>query len=204
MTDKSYGEKASEESIEKTKAALEANGFNVVVVDKPLDAKTAVLDMVDEGAEVFTAASVTLAETGLADELNGNKYVSVRNKFMALYGQQDKAKEMRQIGSVSDFALGSVHAITEEGQVLVASASGSQIPNYVYGATKVIWVVGSQKIVSNMNHAFERLETHTFALEDARALVAYGKHSSINDVFIMRKDLASRVTIVIIREAIGF
>jgi len=204
MTDKSYGEKANEESIEKTKLALEANGFNVVVVDKPSDAKTTVLGMVERGSEVFTATSVTLTESGLADELNGDKYVSVRNKFMALYGQQDKAKEMRQIGSVSDVALGSVHAITEEGQILVASATGSQLPNYVYGATKVIWVVGSQKIVSDMNHAFERLETHTFKLEDARALVAYGKNSSINDVFIMRKDPSNRVNIVIIREAIGF
>ena len=204
MTKKPFGERASEESIEATKKALEANGFKVVIVDSPKDAKTTVLEMVEKGSEVFTATSATLDAAELTEILNSNEYVSVRNKFMALYGQKDKAVEMRRIGSASDYALGSVHAITSQGQVLVASATGSQFPNYAYGASNVIWVVGSQKLVSDMDEAIERLETHTFALEDKRALVAYGKHSSINELFIMRKDATARVTVVIVREAVGF
>jgi hypothetical protein len=100
----------------------------------------------------------------LTEELNSDKYVSVRNQFMPLFGQPDKQNEMKRIGSASDYALGSVHAITEDGQVMIASASGSQLPNYVYGAQNFIWAVGSQKLVKNLDEAFERLETYTFPL----------------------------------------
>src|SRR5437868_9977692 len=106
---------------------------------------------------------------------------------MALYGQADKRKQMKQIGSVSDYALGSVHAITEDGQVVVASASGSQIPNYAFGAEHFIWAVGSQKLVKDLGEAIDRIENYAFQLEDERAQKAYGMHSSINKLLIYRK-----------------
>src|SRR5205085_11522998 len=124
--------------------------------------------------------SVTLDKAGLTEELNSNKYISVRNQFMQFYGQPEKAVEMKRIGSGADYAVGSVHAVTEDGQVVIASASGSQLPNYAYGASNVIWVVGSQKIVRDLNEALERIEDYTFHLEDERALAAYGMNSSIN------------------------
>jgi len=199
-----YAQAASEDRIAKTALALEQNGFEVFIVDDLAELKTKVLEIIPEKVEVFTATSVTLDEAGLTDVLNSDKYTSVRNMFMPLYGQEDKQLEMKRIGSASDYAIGSVHAVTEDGQVLIASASGSQLPNYAYGARHFIWAVGSQKLVKNLAEAFDRIETHTFQLEDERAQKAYGAHSSLNKILVYRKEPTGRGTVIIVRETVGF
>jgi LUD domain len=205
MLVKDYSQVASRSSVIEAKNELEKNGFKVEVVDNLKQARDKVLSLIPAGSEVFTATSVTLEESGLNQELNeSGKYVSVRGKFMPLYGQKDKAVEMRRIGSGSDYTVGSVHAITEDGQVVIASASGSQIPNYVYGASHVIWVAGTQKIVEDLAEAFDRIENYTFHLEDKRAQKAYGAHSSLNKLLVYRKETQGRVTIVLVNENVGF
>lgn len=204
MTEDHFGEVATEQELQQTQQALEANGITVRVAETLAEAKEIVLAMVPKGSEVFTATSATLQEAGLADELNTDQYVSMRNKFMELSGQPEKRHEMRRAGSVSDYALGSVQAVTQEGEVLVASATGSQLPNYVFGADHVIWVVGTQKIVADMNQAMQRLQEHVFPLEDVRSLKAYGVNSSINQLHIFKKDPAHRITIVFVKQSAGF
>jgi hypothetical protein len=199
-----FAQPASRTEVDEAIRALETNGFKVKLVDTLEQAKQAVLEIIPEKAEVFTATSVTLDKAGLSDVLNSDKYTSVRDKFMTLYGQPDKAVEMKRIGSGSDYTVGSVHAITQEGQVLIASASGSQIPNYVYGASNVIWVVGSQKIVKDLAAGLDRIENYTFHLEDERAQAAYGAHSSLNKILIYREETASRITIILVKETAGF
>jgi hypothetical protein len=199
-----FAEAASDSEIKKAKEALEAKGLKVKIVDNLGQASKAVTGLIPKGSQVFTATSVTLDKSGLTEELNSNKYDSVRDKYMALYGQEDKAVEMRRIGSASDYAVGSVHAITEDGQVVIASASGSQLPNYVYGASNIIWVVGTQKIVKDLNEAFDRIENYTFHLEDERAKKAYGSGSSINKILIYRKDPTNRATVILVKETVGF
>ncbi len=199
-----FAEPATDGRIAKAKAALESHGFQVEVVDNLEQLKAAVLAKIPAGSEVFTATSATLDNAGLTEELNSDKFVSVRDKFMPLYGQPDKQLEMKRIGSASDYAVGSVHAVTEDGQVLLASASGSQIPNYAYGAKHFIWVIGSQKIVRNLDEALERIENYAFHLEDRRALKVYGNHSSINKILIYRKEPTGRGTIIIVKEPVGF
>ncbi len=199
-----FSKAASEDKIANAKSALENNGFKVKVVNDLSELHDAVIDQIPEGSEVFTATSVTLDKANLTEELNSDKYVSVRNKFAPFYGQPDKELEMKRIGSASDYAIGSVHALTEDGQAVIASASGSQLPNYVYGAKNFIWAVGSQKIVSDLEEALERIEDYTFHLEDERAQKAYGAHSSLNKLLIYRKEPTGRGTIYIIREPVGF
>jgi hypothetical protein len=199
-----FAQAASSSEIDTAAKALERNGFKVTIVEDLKQAKQEVQKLIPAKSEVFTATSVTLDKAGLTDELNSDKYISVRNKFMQYYGQADKAVEMRRIGSGSEYTVGSVHAVTEDGQVVVASASGSQLPNYVYGASNVIWVVGSQKIVKDLNEALERIQDHTFPLEDERAQNAYGAHSSINKLLIYRKETTERVTVILVKEPAGF
>jgi hypothetical protein len=202
--DNKFAKVASNTEIATTKAALEANGFKVKVVENLAAARATVENIIPKKAEVFTATSVTLDKAELTEVLNSDKYTSVRNKFMALYGDPSKAVEMRRIGSGADYAVGSVHAVTEDGEVLVASASGSQLPNYVYGASNVIWIVGAQKIVPDLAEAFDRIENYAFHLEDKRAMGAYGVHSSLNKLLIYRKETGGRVTIILVKEAVGF
>lgn len=199
-----YTETAPLEAVKKTKQALEANGFKVKVVDTLQDAREAVLDMVPEGAEVFTATSVTLSEVGLDSELNEpGRYVSVRDKINAI--APEKEVERRRMGAAADYMVGSVHAVTENGQVYIASNSGSQLPGYVYGASNVIWVVGTHKLVKDANEALDRLETHTLPLEEERAQKAYGAGSQISKLLIYRKEpQPGRTTVVLFNEPVGY
>jgi len=201
-----YAQLASEQSIKTTQEALEKNGFQVKVVENLAAAKDEVLSIIPKGSEVFTVASVTTDQAGLLPILNDSgDYISNRKEFMALWGKEDKKLEMRRIGSVSDYVVGSVHAITEDGQALIASASGSQIPNYVFGANHVIWIVSTKKIVKDLNDGLKRIEEYSYPLEDKRAQQAYGSHSSLNKILIYKKETTpDRVTVIFIKEDVGF
>lgn len=201
-----FAELADEASLAKAKKALEANGFEVFVVNSGAEAKAKVLELIPEGAEVMTNASKTLDEIGISKEINeSGRYDAIRPKMMALYGDPSKKREMRKIAAAPDFALGSVHAITEHGEVIIASASGSQLGPYPYSAGKVIWVAGTHKIVDDHDHGRRRIKEHTFPLENERAKVAYGFGSAINKELTIRGDGApGRYTLILIREFLGF
>lgn len=203
MITKDYASVASVEAVEKTVEALQENGFKVTVVDNLEEARETVLRMVPKGSEVFTATSVTLTESGLQEALNDpDTYQPVRDKINAL--TEDRGVERRRLGSASDYTVGSVHAITEDGEVLIASNSGSQLPGYVYGATNAIWVVGTQKLVQNLQEGFDRLDEHTLPLENARAQKSYGADSQVSKLLIYRKEPRGRVTIVLVKQAVGY
>jgi len=200
-----YDTAADEATIEKTAQALEANGFKVTVVENGETAKEAALALIPKGAEVMTMTSKTLTTLGIDKQLNeSGEYDAVRNKLNAWYGDESKKSQARKLGAAPDYAIGSVHAITADGHVLIASATGSQLPAYLYGAGTVIWVVGAQKLVSDRATAEDRLRQHVFPLEDARAKEAYGFGSSINYEVFYNKDKAGRVNIILVKEALGF
>ncbi len=204
MTEK-FSELATDETINKTKEALEKNGIAVVVVETGAEAKAKVLEMVPEGAEIMNMTSVTLDSIGLAEAINApEKTGSVRNK-LATMDAKTQGPEMRKMGAAPEWAVGSVHAVTEDGKVFVASASGSQLPAYAYGASHVVWVVGAQKIVKDANEAVERIQNYVFPLENERALKVYGEGSSVNKILIFNKESAKdRITMVIVKEKLGF
>ena len=159
-----------EQTLAATVVALEEHGFSVEVVDDLDAAREAVLARIPEGSSVMTNTSVTLQETGIADAINdGGPYESARNKMFAL-DFATQLQEMKAIGGQPDYALGSVHAVTRDGTLVIASASGSQLASYAWGAANVIFVVGAQKLVPTLEAAHERIYQHSLKLEDARAL----------------------------------
>src|SRR6266567_3881469 len=116
------------QTLSATVVALEEHGFSVEVVDDLGAAREAVLARIPHGS------SVTLEETGIADAINdGGPYESARNKMFAL-DFATQAQEMKAIGGQPDYALGSVHAVTRDGTLVIASASGSQLASYAWGA----------------------------------------------------------------------
>ena len=123
----------------------------------------------------MTNTSVTLQETGIAEAINGGgPYDSARNKLNEL-DFATQLQEMKAIGGQPDYALGSVHAVTHDGTLVIASASGSQLASYAWGAANVIFVIGAQKLVPDLEAARERIYEHSLKLEDARAIAAYGR-----------------------------
>ena len=196
---------ASEESISRTVAALKANGITAVVVENGEEAKKKVFEILPKGAEVMTMTSATLDALGISGEIvESGKFNSVRKKMMVL-DWKTQGRELRKLGAAPDWAVGSVHAVTEDGKVVVASASGSQLPAYAYGSGNIIWVVGTNKLVKNLDEAFERIYKHSLPLEDARARKVYGFGSSVNKLLIFNREFVpGRITMILIKEKLGF
>lgn len=199
-----FGKVADDGAIKTAVKALNENGFETQVVDNREAAKAAILKLIPAGSEVLTTSSITLMELGLLDEFNSEKYVSVRSKIMPIASDPNKQQEVRRLASAPHFVTGSVHAVTQDGHLMIASASGSQIAPEVYGASKVVFLVGAQKIVKNIDEGMKRIHEYTFPLEDKRALKAYGAHSSINKLLIYYKERPERVCVIIIKENIGY
>jgi acyl-CoA hydrolase len=193
-----------DQALAATVVALEEHGFSVKVVDDLDAARQAVLTRIPRGSSVMTNTSVTLTETGIADAINdGGDYESARNKMFAL-DFSTQAQEMKAIGGQPDYALGSVHAITRDGTLVIASASGSQLASYAWGAANVIFVAGAQKIVPTIEAARERIYQHSLKLEDARAQAAYGQHSYVGKILEIHQELPGRIHIVLIRQPAGY
>ena len=193
-----------EETIAATVVALEEHGFSVEVVDDLAAARAATLARIPHGSAVMTNTSVTLDETGIAAEINeGGQYDSVRKAMFAL-DFETQAQEMKAIAGQPDYSLGSVHAVTRDGTLLIASASGSQLASYAWGATNVIFVVGAQKLVPDLASAHDRLYQHALKLEDARMQAGYGQHSFVGKILEIRQELPGRIHIVLVREPVGF
>jgi acyl-CoA hydrolase len=187
-----------------TVVALEEHGFSVEVVDDLDAARRAALARIPHGSSVMTNTSVTLQETGIEDAINGGgPYESARNKMLAL-DYQTQVQQMKQIAGQPDYALGSVHAVTRDGSLVIASASGSQLATYAWGAANVIFVVGAQKFVPTLTAAHERIYQHSLKLEDARAQATYGQHSSVGKVLEIHQELPGRIHIILIRQQVGF
>ena len=199
-----FAQPASEEQIARTVVALEANGIRAIVVDDRAAALEALLDLLPDGAEVFTATSQTLEAIGALPAINqSGRYDAIRPKLMKM-DRQTQGREMRKLVASPDYVVGSVHAITEQGQVLVASGGGSQLAPYVYGAGKVLWVAGAQKIVADLNEGLRRIDEHSFPLEDARMRELRGVGSQVGKVLIFNSEPRGRTTLILVREALGF
>jgi hypothetical protein len=193
-----------DETLAATVVALEEHGMGVEVVDDLDAARDAVLARIPEGSTVMTNTSVTLEATGIADAINdGGPYDSARNRMFAL-DFATQGQEMKAIAGQPDYALGSVHAVTRDGTLVIASASGSQLASYAWGAANVVFVVGAQKLVPDLTAARERIVEHSLKLEDARAYAAYGQNSVVGKVLEIHQEPPGRIHVVLIRQSVGF
>jgi hypothetical protein len=201
---------ADKKTVDKTINALQKNGIIVHYTENSEQAKAKFFELLPIGAEVLNMTSITLLDMGIVKEiLESGKYNAIRNNW-AKMDRKAHEKEMRQQGAAPDWSVGSVHAVTEEGQVVIASATGSQLAAHVYGAKNVIWVVGTQKIVKNLDDAMKRIYEHILPLEDKRARKAYNipdnmPGSSVNKLLIFNKEYqAGRIHLVFVNENLGF
>ena len=194
-----FGQLAADERVVKTARALQANNIQAVIVENGQEAKEKVLELIPAGAEVMCMSSVTLDAIGLS-ELD-----TVKKQLMAM-DRATQGREMRKTGSAPDWTIGSVQAVTEDGQVVMASNSGSQLPAYAYGAGKVIWVVGVQKITANLDAALKRIYEYVLPLESERVKIAYGMdRSNVSKLLVINKEIVpQRITMILVKERLGF
>lgn len=193
-------------TIEKTAQALTANGMQTIIVENGAEAKKKILDLIPQQAEVFTSTSVTLDTIGISSEINtSDKYNSVRNTLNGM-DRNTQSSEMQKIGSAPDWIIGSVHAVTEKGEVMIASNTGSQLAPESYGANHVVFVIGAQKLVKDIEEGFKRIYEHSLPHEAERARKAYGvTGSNVSKILIINKEIKQeRITIFLVKEVLGF
>ncbi len=207
MKNNKFATLASTASIDKATTALTAHGITVHVADNSDGAKKLVHALIPKGAEVMTASSITLENLGITKEINeSGKYKSVKEELSKLNRVTDSLT-MQKIGAAPEYIIGSVHAVTEDGKVLIASNTGSQIPGYVYGASHVVWVVSTKKIVKNLDEGFERINKYVLPLEDKRLKSVYGPQveSQVRKLLIVNSEITpNRINLIFVKEDLGF
>jgi len=200
-----FSQLAEDEQIKRTAKALEANGIHTLIAENSKDAKRMFFELIPEGAEIFLGASVTLEKLGIKDEVDkSGRFDALRPKMFAM-NRETQGREIRKLGGAPDFAAGSVQAVTEDGHVLIASKMGSQLGPYASGAGQVIWVVGAQKIVKDLNEGLRRIEEYSRPLEEMHMQELYKVGTEVNKILIVNKEVRpGRTTMIIVKEQLGF
>ncbi len=202
--DDDFAAAASREALERAQASLSAHGFETVIVSDGPTARDFVLSQIPRGSEVHWGAGATVPGIGLADALETSSDVVALRPRLSAMDRATQHDQMRKLGAAPDVFVNSANAVTEDGSIVSASASGSQLGPIASGAGRVFFVIGAQKVVPDLATALRRIETHVVPLEDARALEAYGFHTALNKLLILNGERPGRVTVVLVEEAIGF
>ncbi|GAA1447853.1 LUD domain-containing protein [Leifsonia poae] len=200
-----FTEPASASRLERVADALSARGFAAEVLDGPDAARVRVRQLIPESASVFTSASETLRLSGIEGDINASGRYNALKPLAVSMDRATQLNDIRQLLAAPDVVVGSVAAVTEAGSLVIASATGSQLPSYSGGAANRIWVVGAQKIVPDLSTALERIEQHCLPLESGRAQALYGAPSAVNHVLVLNAEpQPGRSTVLLLRAAIGF
>src|SRR5215469_7070790 len=205
LSDTEFSQLASEEQIAQTVQALSAHGIRAVVFESGEEARNYVLDLIPSGAQVYNSPSRTLELIGLTEDIeHPTRFQSVRAQLLSL-DRVTQRSEMRKLGASPDVLVGSVHAITAQGEIMIASATGSQLGPAASGAGSVIWVVGTQKLVRTLEQGFRRIQEYCLPLETERTHQVYGQASAVNKMLIVQGEaVPGRIRIILVKQLLGF
>ena len=201
-----YNTIPNDAALAETVQNMQGRAFDVSVVDTREQALDAIIKMIPQGATVMNGSSTTLQEIGFVDYLQKNEH-DWQNMHTSLLAEKDPAKQrdLRRASVTADYFLGSVNAIAQTGELVAADATGSRISAYVFPARHVIIVSGTNKIVPTLADALARVRKHVYNLEDERAKKAYGFGTSLGKLVIIEKEaLPHRLTVILVKEKLGF
>ncbi len=201
-----YTTLAKDEVLEKIALAADYKNLKTHIVGNKAEALEKVKGLINAGATVMTGSSKTLEEIGFVDLLKSGNH-PWKNLKDAILKEGDTAKknELRNQSVFANYFLGSVHAITEDGELIVGSASGSQIPSYAFTSPNVIWVVGAQKVVPNLEEGLNRLKNYVVPLEDARMKELGQSGTALSEIWIFNKSIMPRnLNLILVKESLGF
>jgi len=195
------------EIVAKTAEALKERSFNAIIVNTKEEALEKIKSLIPAGASIMNGSSVTLNQIGFVDYLKaGNS--GWNNLHEAILAEKDvqKQTELREKSTLAQYFLVSVHAITESGQLLIASASGSQLPSVIFSSDNVIFVVSTNKIVPTLEDASTRLKDYVFPLENERMKTVGYPGSVIGKLLIYEREInpARKITVILVNEKLGY
>ncbi len=198
----------NKQTITQTIEALKNRGINTELVDTPREALRIITTKIPDGAQIMTGASTTLDQIGFTELLKSgaHKWKNLKQEIMS---EKDPAKQrsLRVQATGAEYFIGSVQAVVETGEVVVVSASGSQIPAYAFNARNIMWVVGTQKIVPSLDEALRRVRDHALPLESARMKTQGFPGSIIGKILILEREvpqLGRNLTMILVNQKLGF
>jgi L-lactate utilization protein LutB len=199
---------ATDESIAKTIEALGKNGVEAMVVADKTEALAKIKELIPKGASVMNGSSTTLNQIGFIEYLKAGQH-GWNNLHEAVLAEKDEAKQaiLRKQSVLSEYYLGSVHALAENGEFVIASNTGSQLPHIVFTSSNLIFVVSTKKIVPTIADALKRLEEHVVPLEDERLMKQYNAHTMVSKLLIFKKEnpmMGRKVRMILVKENLGF
>lgn len=205
---KTFNTLASQESINKTVKSLIANGFQAEVVENKSEALEKIKSLIPQNASVHNGSSTTLQEIGFIDYLKSDTH-RWNNLHARILAEKDPEKQskLRRESAFSDYYLGSVHALSETGEMVIASNTGSQLPHLVFTSPNIILVVGTQKITPTLENALQRLEEYVVPLEDKRLMSVYNAHTTHAKTLILYKEnpmMGRKIKVILVKEKLGF
>jgi hypothetical protein len=194
----------SSDRVERVAEALRSHNIEAIVVDTAAEARTAVLALIPDAAEVHWGKSKTLEDVGLSQELiESGRYDALRSRLLNM-DRKTQAREMRKLSTAPDYMLGSVNAVTEAGVLVTASGTGSQLAGYAAGGGRLILVVGSQKIVPNLDAAMTRINDVVFPYENEQVRARLGVDTILEKLLLIYGEwLPGRTTVVLVCEPVG-
>lgn len=203
-----YSALASQEALAKAIAALKTNNFEPIILESGAAALEKIKELVPKGVSIMNGSSRTLEQIGFVDYLKSGTH-GWNNLHEGVLAEKDPARQadLRKHAVVSDYYFGSVHALTEEGQLMVASNTGSQLPHLVFTSPNLVLVVGTQKLVPTMADGLDRIATHVLPLEEENMQQKYGAHTFWGKTVILNKEnpTSSRsIKVLLVKEKLGF
>ena len=204
-----YAALPTSDHIQRTIEAVNARGIHAELVETKEDALARIQTMIPEQAVVMTGGSLTLQQIGFEALLISGQH-PWRNFKADLLAEKDPAKQsaMRRQGALAEFYLGSVNAVAETGELVFASATGSQLPAYAFTSHNVIWVAGVQKITPGLDDALRRVREYVLPLEDDRQKKFGNKTGSyIGRILIFEYEppfLRRNLTLILVNQVLGF
>ena len=202
-----FNQLATKETVEQVIENLKNRGITAILVETKEQALEKIKELIPEGVSIMTGSSTTLDQIGFTDLLisKNHPWKNLKDEILNESDTQ-KRNELRKNSVLADYFLGSVHAVTKKGEILVASASGSQIPSYAFSSDNVIWVVSTKKIVNNLDEAFQRVKEHIYPLENQRMKNAGYEGSIIGKWFILEREILPnrKITLIFVNKDLGF
>jgi L-lactate utilization protein LutB len=196
------------ETVEKVITNLKERNIEGFFVETKEDALAKIKEWIPAGASVMNGSSTTLQEIGYVDYLKSGEH-GWNNLHEAIVAEKDPAKQavLRKQSVLSDYYLGSVHALAESGELVIASNTGSQLPHIVFTSQNLIFVVSTQKITPTLADAQKRLVEHVVPLEDKRMIGVYGSGTHLSKELIFHSEnpfMGRKVRVLFVNEKLGF
>ncbi|MDN5297982.1 MAG: hypothetical protein PWP51_535 [Clostridiales bacterium] len=147
-------QKTMSQKIERTLENLKKNQMNGYYVENISDLKALVKSMLKENDIVSVGGSRTLFEAGIIDILKSGSY-----QYLDRYQEGLSAAELQKLFRAVFFAdvyVTSSNAVTEEGELYNVDGTGNRVAAMSFGPNKVIVIAGINKLVRDMDAAYQR------------------------------------------------